>query len=117
MTTRNATICITPSAPESFRVYGTLKTLHGVRVIEVHSGFYVSADLKWEACRAENGREWNVSSADGSTDAASYITTRRAAIEALAAISTPIESKGAMMLRISRGIAASRAAAGIKVAS
>ena len=83
MTTRTATICITPTAPESFRVYGALKTLHGVRVIEVHSGFYVSPDLKWEACRAESGREWNVSSADGRTDAASYITTRRAAIEAM----------------------------------
>ena len=84
MTTRNATICITPSAPESFRVYGTLKTLHGVRVVEVDTGFYVSADLKWEACRAENGREWHVSSADRRIDSASYITTRRDAIAAMA---------------------------------
>ena len=84
MTTRNATICITPDAPESFRVYGTLKTLHGVRVVEVDTGFYVSADLKWEACRAENGREWHVSSADRRIDSASYITTRRDAIEAMA---------------------------------
>lgn len=83
MTTRNATICITPDAPESFRVYGTLKTLHGVRVVEVDTGFYVSADLKWEACRAENGREWHVSSADRRIDSASYITTRRDAIEAM----------------------------------
>lgn len=84
MTTRNATICITPSAPENFRVYGTLKTLHGVRVVEVHTGFYVSADLKWEACRAENGREWHVSSDDRRIDSASYITTRRDAIKAMA---------------------------------
>jgi pyridoxine 5'-phosphate synthase PdxJ len=83
MTTRNATICITPSAPESFRVYGTLKTLHGVRVVEIHTGFYASADLKWQACRAENGREWHVSSADCRIDSASYITTRRDAIEAM----------------------------------
>jgi pyridoxine 5'-phosphate synthase PdxJ len=83
MTTRNATICITPSAPESFRVYGTLKTLHGVRVVEIHTGFYASADLKWQACRAENGREWHVSSADRRIDSASYITTRRDAIEAM----------------------------------
>lgn len=86
MTTRTATICITPTAPESFRVYGTLRTLHGVRVIEVHTGYYVSADLKWEACRAESGREWNVFSADRRTDAASYITTRREAIATLAAM-------------------------------
>jgi hypothetical protein len=83
MTTRNATICITPSAPESFRVYGTLKTLHGVRVVEIHTGFYASADLKWQACRAENGREWHVSSADRRIDSASYITTRRDAIAAM----------------------------------
>ena len=83
MTTRNATICITPSAPESFRVYGTLKTLHGVRVVEIHTGFYASADLKWQACRAENGREWHVSSADRRIDRASYITTRRDAIDAM----------------------------------
>ena len=45
-------------------------------------------------------------------------TTRAAALAALAAMAarTPI-SKGAMMLRISRDIAASRAAANIKVAS
>jgi hypothetical protein len=84
MTTRTTTICITPSAPESFRVYGVLKTLHGVRVVEVDTGFYVSADLKWEACRAENGREWHVSSADRRIDSASYITTRRDAIAAMA---------------------------------
>jgi hypothetical protein len=84
MTTRNATVCITPDAPESFRVYGTLKTLHGVRVVEVDTGFYVSADLQWEACRAENGREWYVSSADRRIDSASYITTRRDAIAAMA---------------------------------
>ena len=84
MTTRNATICITPTARESFRVYGTLKTLHGVRVIEVHSGFYVSPDLQWQACRAESGRRWNVYSSDRRTDAASYITTRRDAIATLA---------------------------------
>ena len=44
-------------------------------------------------------------------------TSRAAAIAALAAMAarTPI-SKGAMMLRISRDIAASRDAAGIKVA-
>ena len=84
MTTRNATVCITPDAPESFRVYGTLKTLHGVRVVEVDTGFYVSADLKWEACRAENGREWYVSSTDRRIDSASYITTRRDAIAAMA---------------------------------
>lgn len=84
MTTRNGTICITPSAPESFRVYGTLKTLHGVRVVEIHTGFYASADLKWQACRAENGREWHVSSADRRIDSASYITTRRDAIAAMA---------------------------------
>ena len=88
MTTRNATICITPDAPENFRVYGTLKTLHGVRVVEVHSGFYLSADLKWQACRAESGREWNVYSSDRRTDAASYITTRRDAIAAMAEIAT-----------------------------
>jgi hypothetical protein len=84
MTTRNPRICLSPSAPESFRVYGTVKTLHGVRVVEVHSGFYVSADLRWQACRAENGREWHVSSADRRIDSASYITTRRDAIEAMA---------------------------------
>ena len=84
MTTRNATICITPDAPESFRVHGTLKTLHGVRVVEVHTGFYLSADLKWQAHRAESGREWNVYSSDCWVDAASYITTRRDAIEAMA---------------------------------
>ena len=84
MTTRNASICISPDAPESFRVYGTLKTLHGVRVVEIHSGFYATADLKWQACRAESGREWNVYSADHRIDAASYITTRRDAIEAMA---------------------------------
>jgi len=88
MTTRNATICITPTAPESFRVYGTLKTVHGVRVIEVHTGFYVSADLKWQACRAESGREWHVYSSDRRTDAASYITTRRDAIAAMVEIAT-----------------------------
>ena len=84
MTTRNAIICISPDAPESFRVYGTLKTLHGVRVVEINSGFYASADLQWQACRAESGREWNVYSADHRIDAASYITTRRDAIEAMA---------------------------------
>jgi hypothetical protein len=88
MTIRNATICITPTAPENFRVYGTLKTVHGVRVIEVHTGFYVSADLKWQACRAESGREWNVYSTDRRTDAASYITTRRDAIAAMVEIAT-----------------------------
>lgn len=117
MTTRNATICVTPTARESFRVYGTLKTLHGARVIEVHTGFYVSPDLKWQATRGEDGRRWDVSSSCGKINGAEVLTTRREAIEALAAISTPIESKGAMMLRISRGIAASRDAAGIKVAS
>ncbi|GAA5367251.1 hypothetical protein [Streptococcus uberis] len=86
MTTRNATICLSPDAPESFRVYGTLKTLHGVRVVEVHTGFYASADLKWQACRAENGREWNVYSSDRRIDAASYITTRRDAIETMASM-------------------------------
>ena len=86
MTTRNATICITPSAPESFRVYGTLKTLHGVRVVEIHTGFYASAELKWQACRAENGREWVVTSRDGRISSASYITTRRDAIEAMASM-------------------------------
>ena len=86
MTTRNAIICISPDAPESFRVYGTLKTLHGVRVVEIHSGFYASADLQWQACRAENGREWHVSSADHRIDAASYITTRRDAIETMASM-------------------------------
>jgi hypothetical protein len=84
MSTRNAIICITPTAPESFRVYGTLKTMHGVRVVEIHSGFYVSADLKWQACRADSGREWHVSSADDQVDSASYITTRRDAIETMA---------------------------------
>lgn len=88
MTTRNATICITPDAPKSIRVYGTLKTVYGARVIEVHTGYYVSADLKWEACRAESGREWNVFSADRRINAASYITTRRAAIEAMAVMAT-----------------------------
>ena len=92
MTTRNATICITPTAPESSRVYGTLKTLHGVRVVEVHPGYYLSADLKWEACRAESGREWNVYSSDRRIDrridAASYITTRRDAIAAMVEIAT-----------------------------
>ena len=84
MTTRNATICITPDAPESFRVYGTLKTVCGVRVVEIHTGFYVSADLQWQAWRAENGREWHVSSTDCQIDSASYITTRRDAIAAMA---------------------------------
>jgi hypothetical protein len=116
MTTRTATICVTPTARESFRVYGTLKTLHGARVIEVHTGFYVSPDLKWQATRGEDGRRWDVSSSCRKINGAEVLTTRREAIEALAAISTPI-SKGAMMLRISRDIAASRAAAGIKVAS
>ena len=88
MTTRNALICITPDAPKSHRVYGTLKTVYGVRVIEVHTGYYASADLQWEACRAESGREWNVYSADHRTDAASYITTRRAAIEAMGEMAT-----------------------------
>ena len=84
MTTRTATICINPDAPESLRAYGTLKTVHGVRVIEVHTGYYLTADLKWEACRAESGREWNVYSADRRIDAASYITTRRDAIATMA---------------------------------
>ena len=82
------TICITPDAPESMKVYGTLKTLHGVRVVEVHTGYYLTADLKWEANRAESGREWNVSSADGRDSAASYITTRRDAIATMAAMAT-----------------------------
>jgi hypothetical protein len=45
-------------------------------------------------------------------------TTRAAALAALAAMAArnPLESKGAKLLRISRGIAASRDAAGIKVA-
>jgi hypothetical protein len=90
MTTRNATICITPSAPESSRVYGTLKTLHGVRVVEVDTGFYFSADLAWEAYRAKNGREWHVSSADRRINSASYITTRRDAIEAMALMAATV---------------------------
>jgi hypothetical protein len=86
MTTRNPTICLSPSAPESFRVYGTVKTLHGVRVVEVHTGFYVSADLAWEASRTESGREWVVTSRDGRISSASYITTRRDAIETMASM-------------------------------
>jgi hypothetical protein len=72
------------TARESFRVYGVLKTLHGVRVIEVHTGFYVSPDLQWQAVRLEDGRRWDVSSCDRRVNSATIITTRREAIETLA---------------------------------
>jgi hypothetical protein len=40
-----------PEVPEKFAVWGNLKTLHGVRVIEVHPGFYVRPDLNVTAVR------------------------------------------------------------------
>lgn len=80
-------VCVTPTAPEKFRVYGTLKTLHGVRVVEVHTGFYLSADLQWQAINrrgdvdGESG--WVVSHSTRNIDGGVVLRNRREAIEAL----------------------------------
>jgi len=55
---KNERICVTPTAPANFRVYGTRKTVQGLAVVEVHSGFYLSPDLRHEAVLSESGRGW-----------------------------------------------------------
>lgn len=55
---KNERICVTPTAPANFRVYGTRKTVHGLAVVEVHSGLYLSPDLRHEAVLSESGRGW-----------------------------------------------------------
>ena len=57
---KNERVCITPTAPEKFRVYGTRKTVQGLAVVEVHSGFYLSPDLRHEAVLSESGRGWEI---------------------------------------------------------
>jgi|CXWK01.1.fsa_nt_gi hypothetical protein len=81
---KNERVCITPTAPEKFRVYGTRKTLHGVPVVEVHSGHYTSPDFRYTATRNEDGRGWEV---EDSRDRlkGDFARDRRQAIEVLAA--------------------------------
>ena len=51
---KNERICITPDAPKGHEVYGTLKTVFGTKIIEVHAGFYVSPDLRFSIYRRAN---------------------------------------------------------------
>lgn len=62
-------VCVTPGAPAGFEVYGTPRTVDGVRVIEVHSRYYLSPCMRWEANKhlvSEGGcGGWIVASEDG----------------------------------------------------
>jgi hypothetical protein len=80
---KNELILIHPDAPPAGRFWGTRKTVHGVPVVEVHTGFYLSPDLRYSATRDEDGRGWVI---EDSRDrrAGDFARNRRQAIEVLA---------------------------------
>jgi hypothetical protein len=83
---KNERVCITPTAPANFRVYGTRKTVHGVPVVEVHAGFYLSPDFRYSATRnePEDGPGWEIQDSRD-RNAGDFARDKRAAIAALAA--------------------------------
>lgn len=81
---KNERVCITPTAPANFRVYGTRKTVHGVPVVEVHSGFYTSPDFRYSATRNEDGRGWVIEDSRDSR-AGDFARDKQQALKALAA--------------------------------
>ena len=93
---RNPTVEITPPEYREFLVKGvppatgTLKTLYGVRVIEVSNESYVSEDLRFEASRVVASRDgtgftgWVVREAMGNGNYSDSIATKREAIIELA---------------------------------
>lgn len=85
---KNERVCITPTAPANFRVYGTRKTVHGLAVVEVHTGFYLSPDLTYQAISISGDepgvRGWVIRRSDYSADGGAVLRSRRDAIEALA---------------------------------
>jgi hypothetical protein len=44
-------INVDPDAPQGHETYGTPRTLYGRRVVEMHSEFYLSENLRFEAVR------------------------------------------------------------------
>jgi hypothetical protein len=93
---RNPTVCVTPPEDRPYimagvaPVTGTLRTLHGVRVVEVSSENYVSECLRFEAVRYVASRDgtgftgWIVRSCTSSGDYSDPISTKRDALAALA---------------------------------
>lgn len=86
---KNERICTTPEAPAGFKVYGTVKTVFGVRVVEVHSRFYHSPDLRFtvrqladEHCNSPSRGRWIVED-EQERSVSDLISTKRYAFEAL----------------------------------
>ena len=86
---KNERICITPDAPEGFKVFGTLKTVLGVKIIEMHSGFYQTPDLRFcvrrladEHYNAPSRGRWIVED-EQERSVSDLISTKRDAFEAL----------------------------------
>lgn len=86
---KNERICITPDAPDGYKVFGTLKTVFGVKVVEVHSRFYHSPDLRLqvrqladEHCNTPSRGRWIIED-EQDRSVSDPIPTKREAFEAL----------------------------------
>lgn len=85
---RRETVVVSEAVGKFPAVTGTLRTLYGRRVIEVHKRYYLSADQRFEAVRYGKDGDagwwgWIVRSAN-SRDSSDPIYNKRAAIEDLA---------------------------------
>lgn len=87
---KNQRVNVTPGAPKGHEVYGTIKTVLGVPVIEVHAGFYVSPDLRFSLYRRANEHaetyargNWMIEDAADRRSFSDPIPTKREAFEAL----------------------------------
>ena len=84
---------------------GTLKTMFGVRVVEVHSESYVSEDLQFEANRYVASRDgtgfsgWIVSRRASTNETSDPIATKREALTLLARWSVEYAEKRAARRR------------------
>ena len=98
---RNRRVNITPGAPEEHAVYGTLKTVHGVEVVEVHPRFYQSPDLRFcvrqladEHCNSPTRGRWIVEDEKGNSSS-DLIPTKREAFEVLRETQRETQRNGA----------------------
>ena len=81
---KNQRVNVTPGAPKGHEVYGTLKTVLGVPVIEVHAGYYESPDLRFSLYRRANEHaetyargNWMIEDAADSRSFSDPIPTKR----------------------------------------
>ena len=115
MTTTSKQINVTPGAPKGFEVFGTIKRVCGVEVVEVHSGYYLSLDLTvtvrqlaGENCGTTRRGRWIIESGGDNSD---LISTKRDALTAMAGWAVqPAAPALSLMERMARATEATRPA-------